>query len=53
MENLRELTFESACKIKGYKEEDCVITLPSMFPIRNARAMEAIAKIFVMVDAVN
>lgn len=53
MKTITELTFEKACEVKGYKAEDCAITLPSVFPIRHAKAMEAIGKIFIMVDAAN
>jgi hypothetical protein len=53
MEAIKELTFEKACEIKGYKTEDCTITVPPMFPNRHAKAMEAITKIFIMVDAAN
>lgn len=53
MEKIKELTFEQACEVKGYKAEDCTITLPPMFPSRHAKAMEAISKIFIMVDAAN
>jgi hypothetical protein len=53
MDKIKELTFEKACEIKGYKTEDCTITVPPMFPNRHAKAMEAISKIFIMVDAAN
>lgn len=53
MKKIEALTFKEACKIKGYKEKDCAITLPPMFPARHAKAMEAIGKIFIMVDAAN
>lgn len=53
MKKIKELTFEQACEVKGYKAEDCNITLPSAFPSRHAKAMEAISKLFIMVDAAN
>ena len=53
MKKIKELTFEQACEVKGYKVEDCTITLPSAFPNRHAQAMEAIGKLFIMVDAAN
>jgi predicted lipoprotein with Yx(FWY)xxD motif len=53
MKKIQELTFEKACEVKGYKVEDCAITLPPMFPNRHAKAMEAVGKIFIMVDAAN
>jgi hypothetical protein len=53
MEQIKNLTFEKACEVKGYKVEDCIITVPPMFPARHAKAMEAINKLIIMVDAAN
>ena len=53
MKEIQELTFEKACEVKGYRPEDCAITVPPMYPTRHAKAMVAINKIFIMVDAAN
>ncbi|HEY3406443.1 MAG TPA: hypothetical protein VGK59_23810 [Ohtaekwangia sp.] len=53
MKQIQELTFEKACEVKGIKEEDLVITLSPLYPARHGKAIEAIGKIFIMVDAAN